>query len=145
MWVKAKVDPKLYLHIPGTIIRVWGHDFEIQTDGSLCTDMHEDFVATEIKAGRIKKISPPPGKGKPEIKVTKLEPATGFTMDIGNYYGAGDLDTLFERVTKMKRGEIVQFSKERFPKEKRLKGNIAKEDLIDQIRTYIDSALMEGD
>lgn len=57
MWVKAIVDPGLYIKVPGNIISVWGHKFEIQIDGSLCLDMHEDFVANEVRAKRVMKMS----------------------------------------------------------------------------------------
>jgi len=146
MWVKANVDPKLYLKIPGQIIRVWGHDFTIQKDGSLCIDMHEDFVATELKAGRIQKVSPLPGT-EPEkitiVKETKIlkEPPPGFTMDIGNYYGAGDLNTLIEKVSELKAPAIIKFAAERFPDEAKLKGKIP--DMVDKIRSYVDSALLK--
>jgi hypothetical protein len=108
--------------------------------------MNEDFIASEIKAGRIKKMtSPPPGKDKKIIKkitVIKQDLPVGFTMDIGNYYGAGDLNTLIERVEKMKNKEIIVFASERFPKKKKLRVNMESEDMIDKIRSYIDSALV---
>ena len=143
LWVKAIVNPKLYLKVPGQIIRIWGHDFVIQTDGSLCMNMHEDFVAAELKAGRIQKVSPPPGKEpeKMEKKITIVkEPPPGFTMDIGNYYGAGDLNALIEKVSELKTPAIARFAAERFPDKDKLKGK--KDDMVDKIRSYIDSALL---
>jgi hypothetical protein len=145
MWVQAIVDPKLYAKITGSIITIWGHRFEVQQDGSLCLDMNTDFIASEMKAGRIKRMaSPPPGKDKKifEKIVIKQDPPVGFTMNIGNYYGAGDLNTLIERVEKMKNKEIVVFASERFPTKKKLRINMKSEDMIDKVRSYIDSALV---
>jgi hypothetical protein len=145
MWVQAIVDPKLYPKQPGGIIRLWGHKFEIQIDHTLCMDMHSDFVATEVRSGRVTKMtSPPPGKDKEIAKkiIIKQDPPVGFTMDVGNYYGAGDLDTLFERITKMKNKEIVGFAVERFPDKEKLKANMKSKDMVDKIRSYVDSAII---
>ena len=147
VWVKAIIDPKLYSHVTGQTIRLWGHDFEIQQDGSLCMKMDPEFIASETKAGRIKIMdSPPPGKDK-EIhkKVTVVDTISpSFTMDIGNYYGVGDLNKLIEKVTAMKRNKIFKFVDERFENHG-LKKSMKTEDLVDKIRSLIDSAFIKKD
>lgn len=147
VWVKAIVDPKLYLKVPGGIIRLWGHDFIIQTDGSLCMQMSPDFVAAEVRAGRIKELSsPPPGKEPEQIaeKITIIQPKVpdGLTMDIGNYYGAGDLNKLLVTVKELTAKAIVKFSADRFPDKKKLTLSMGKDDMLDKIRSYIDSTLV---
>lgn len=145
IWVKAIIDPKLYLKVPGQIIKVWGHDFEIQQDGSLCMEMDEDFVASETNAGRIKKMSsPPPGKDTMIHKKITVIDTTPFTMDIGNYYGVGDLNKLIEKVTAMKKSKILEFADERFENHD-LKSSMTVEDLADQMRSLIDSAFIKKD
>ena len=147
VWVKAKVNPKLYLKVPGLIIAIWGHDFEVQKDGSLCMQMHPDFVDTEVKANRIEIMKDPPFEkdNKAAERVTIIQPniPVGFTLDIGNYYGVGDLNKLIDKVTKLKKTEIIAFAAERFPRRKKLDERKKKDDLIDKIRSFIDSELIK--
>lgn len=148
VWVKAKVDPSLYLKIPGNIISIWGHNFEVQQDGSLCMEMHSDFIATAKKAGRITVLKdPPPGKGKPidiqeAITIVRSEVPVGLTLNLGNYYGAGDLDKLFKKLSKFKRTDLVKFAAERFPESSKIKANLKTTDILDEIKSLIDSAIL---
>jgi len=147
VWVKAIIDQKLYLKVPGLIIPIWGHEFEVQKDGSLCMEMHPDFIPTEVAAKRIEIMKDPPFEkdSKAAEKVTIIQPniPVGFTMDIGNYYGVGDLNKLIEKVTKLKKTEIIAFAAERFPRRKKLDERKKKDDIIDKIRGFIDSELMK--
>jgi len=60
IWVRLKEDPKVYKHNPvGTVIRAYGHDFIIQKDGTLCVQMHVDFIRNEVNADRVEIINPP--------------------------------------------------------------------------------------
>lgn len=147
VWVKAKVDPKLYIKVPGTIIRNWGHDFIVQVDGSLCMQMHPDFVAAEVKAGRIEVMEKaPPGHDKnvaDKITIVKQDtPPPGYTLDIGNYYGAGDLNKLIDGISKFRKNQIISFIEERFPEEQ-VDSALKKSDMVDKLRSLIDSALLQ--
>ena len=153
VWVRSTADPKLHTKVPGIIIRLYGHDFEVQVDGTLCMKMDPAFVKNEVKAGRIKVMkSPPAGKNEAiHKKITIIDmtepvitPPKGFTMDIGNYYGAGDLNKLIEKVTELKKKEkIVKFADERFATHN-LKLSMKVEDIIDKIRSLVDSAYIQS-
>ncbi len=144
VWVKAIIDRKLYAHVTGQIIRLWGHDFEVQQDGSLCLEMNSGFVDSEVRAGRIKKLNaPPPGKSKTIHEDITIIIPDDFTLDIGNYYGAGDLNKLIEKITAMKKAEVIKFADNRFTNH-RLKRTMKAEDIIDKIRSLIDSAFLKA-
>lgn len=150
VWVKAIIDPKLYMHVVGNVIRLWGHDFVVQQDGSLCMEMHPEFIDAEARAGRIRRLStPPPGTDFKKLaeKVTIVTPDvpedTVLTMDIGNYYGVGTLEDLLKKVKTMKNKAIAEFAKKRFPKEKKLAINMKKDDMVDKIRSFIDSKMIK--
>ena len=147
VWVKAQIDPRLYQKIPGGIIRVWGHDFEIQQDGTLCMEMHPDFIDAGVQIERFTIMNtPPPGKEKKmdeKIKIIKPDIPVGFTMDIGNYYGAGDLNKLIDKISAFKRKDLVEFAAQRFPDTPKIKANLKTKDILDKIRSLIDSATLD--
>jgi len=82
-------------------------------------------------------------------KITVID-TTGpkLTMNIGNYYGAGDLNTLIERVSAMRKKEsIINFADKRF-EDHNLKLSMKLDDIIDKVRSLVDSAYIkfkEGD
>lgn len=154
VWVRATADPKLHTKVPGIIIRLYGHDFEVQVDGTLCMKMDPAFVKNEIKAGRVRVMKFPPGKDEVAHKKITIIDTTGpfivdtiskeFTMDIGNYYGAGDLNQLIERITALKKKEkMIKFADERFTTHS-LKLSMKIEDVIDKIRSLVDSAYIQA-
>ena len=147
VWVKAHINPKLYIKVPGNIICLWGHDFEIQQDGTLCMEVHPDFVDAGVKAGRFSIMTaPPPGKEKSmedKIKIIKPNIPVGFTMDVGNYYGAGDLNKLIDKISAFKRTDLVEFAAQRFTDTPKIKANLKKRDILDKIRSLIDSAMLD--
>jgi len=151
VWVRAAVNTKLHTKVPGVPIRLWGHDFEVQVDGTLCMQMDRAYVKNEVKAGRVRVMeSPPVGKDKAMHKKITVIDTTGpkLTMNIGNYYGAGDLNTLIERVSAMRKKEsIINFADKRF-EDHNLKLSMKLDDIIDKVRSLVDSAYIkfkEGD
>lgn len=151
VWVRAAVDAKLHTKVPGIPIRLWGHDFEVQVDGSLCMQMDHAYIKHEVKAGHVRVMdSPPAGKDRAMHKKITVIDTTGpkFTMDIGNYYGAGDLNALIEKITEMRKKEsVIDFADKRFENHD-LKLSMKLNDIIDKIRSLVDSAYIqhkEGD
>jgi len=151
VWVRATVDTKLHTKVPGIPIRLWGHDFEVQVDGTLCMQMDPAYVKHEVKAGHVRIMnSPPAGKDTAMHKKITVIDRTGpnLTLDIGTYYGAGDLNTLIERISAMRKKEsIINFADKRF-EDHDLKLSMKLNDLIDKIRSLVDSAYIqhkEGD
>jgi hypothetical protein len=149
VWVKALVDPKLYIKVAGVQIILWGHVFETQADGTLCTEMNTDFVKSEVRAGRVRVLEkPPPGKSN-EAMISKIDVVDtnkedrDFALDISNYYGAGDLNTLILKISEdMTKEQMMVFADDRF-KDHSLKYNMTREVMIDKIRSLVDSAYME--
>lgn len=147
-WVKAIVDPKLYPFLPGSTIRMWGFDFTIYTDKSLCLKMHNDFVSGEVKAGRVKIMeSPPPGIV--EIKPEKTEHKKisidisdqQFTYDITNYFGSGNMNRLIEDLRELTNPKIRTFAKKRFENIS-FASNATKDDMLDKIRSLTDIEIL---
>ena len=147
IWVKAVVDPSLYPFMPGAVIRLWGFDFTIYQDKSLCIEMETDYIRSQVKAGRVRIMdTPPPGilddidsdedETPVQKKVSVKLPDPEFTMDVKSYFGHGNMNNFIENLRKLSVPKIKSFSKERF--EKTFPINIKKDDLLDEIRTLTD-------
>jgi len=90
---------------PNSRFSAFGHVFTIQPNGEAHCDMHEDFIKTEVGAGRVELIAQ---NKKEKIKdSTELET---FTFDIGNYYGAGDLDKLMKKLGVLRKSLLTEFA-----------------------------------
>jgi hypothetical protein len=148
IWVRSTADPKLHTKVPGVVIRIYGHDFETQLDGTLCMRMNPAFVKDEVKAGRVRVMKMPPAGTEEEMTIVEIEKTEGpvfpFTLDVKTYYGAGDLNSLIEKITamKMEKKDLIMFANERF-KNHNLKMSMKTEDMIDNIRTLTDSAYIK--
>jgi len=147
-WVQAIVDPKLYPYMPGAIIRLWGHDFKIYTDKSLCMEMPNEFVSSEVKAGRVKVLNGlPPGivevdLNVPEHKKVRVElEKPQFTLDVSSYFGSGSLNQLINDLEKHTVEHIKEFAKDRFEME--FPARTLKADMLDEIRTMTDLKIIE--
>lgn len=157
-WVQAIVDQSLYPFIPGATIRLWGHDFKIYPNRKLCMRMHNDFIASETKAGHVTVMnSPPPGVVEVETpkEDTKIETKDDvpeqkkveikidlpdFTMDIGSYFGHGNMTKLMDKIGKLTVPEIRSFAKERF--QKTFPVRASKDEILDEVRTLTDRAVI---
>ena len=146
-WVQAVIDPKLYPNMPGSVIRLWGFDFKIYTDKSLCLEMPNDFVKHEVKAGHVKVMdSLPPGIVEVDMDIpdhkkvnVKIEDPQ-FTKSVKNYYGYGNMNAFIENISKLTVPKIKSFAKSRF--DVTFPINIKKEDLLDELRSLTDLAII---
>jgi len=111
----SKFKPcKLLGHVinspPGTIFKVWGHDFVIQPNGDAVASIHQDFHETDCAAGRYLVLE----EKKASAKSKEL---SDFTNDIGTYYGAGDLEKFREKITKLRKEGLMGFAESRLSTE----------------------------
>lgn len=97
----------------GDAVALWGHTFVMQKDGMLVCEMPINVARHELGAGRVMRY-----QASDFVNRAPVDPVGSaldkFTMDIGTYYGAGDLDVLQKRIEKLKVTEIQEFTEKRF-------------------------------
>lgn len=154
-WVEAIIDPSIYPNLPGSIITLWGFRFKIYPGKKLCLDMPNDFVKTEVRAGHVRIMQqPPPGvvppkKAKPEpvqkkVEIDLQDESDGFTMDVGNYYGAGDLDALIKKLEDIGNiAKIKAFARKRF--DVSFPNTAKRDEILDHIRVLVDYEISKDD
>jgi len=155
-WVEAIIDPSIYPNLPGSVITLWGFKFKIYPGKHLCLEMPNDFVKTEVRAGHVRVMQqPPPGvvpKKKPvevkpvhkEVEIDIQDESDGFTMDVGNYYGAGDLDKLIEKLQDLGNvAKIKAFARKRF--DVSFPNTAKRDEILDHIRVLVDYEISKDD
>jgi hypothetical protein len=137
--VKVKLLHRYISGPPGNPIVIYGHTFVIQPNGEAHCDMHEDFVEAELQAGRIAKVDgsqPTYLSNKPEENMVPTFPKlAGFTWDIGNYFGAGDLKKLIRKVEILNKSEMIEFARIKLSIE--LPQTMTNKDIVEEIKNTI--------
>ena len=126
-------------HLPsGYIVNVYGHSFIVQKDGTLAATLEEEFIKSELKAGRYILAQ---GKHATNKEASNKPIATHlmdqFTYEIGNYYGAGSLKKLQEKIGVMRKAEINLFAETRLGHE--FPGRMGKDKMVHELMTMIDT------
>jgi hypothetical protein len=87
----------------GDQVMLWGHTFEMQKDRCLVCDMDATSARIELKVGRCIRYQVEEPEPKPVEKSGPIE-------ELGNYYGAGDLETLRKKIEAMDVTQIQTFT-----------------------------------
>jgi len=98
-----------------TSVMMWGHTFTVQPNGILVAELEEHIARLELLNGRVTRYHESDFEiYKPEKeKEEKTEPSFNFGIDIGNYYGVGDLETLRQKISAMDISNIQKFAEEK--------------------------------
>jgi hypothetical protein len=104
---RCKLSSKRVFGPPGTVFNCYGHQWIIQANGDAIGMIHQDFHATEVPAGRYVVL-------EDEKKPEDAYELTDFTMDIGTYYGAGDMEKLQKKISKLRSDALMGFAVTRF-------------------------------
>ena len=140
--VKVKLVHQHITGAPGNPITIYGHLFTIQPNGEAHCDMHKDFVEAELKAGRIalvdtERSQPSYLSEHPENNLTPSFPKlAGFTWDIGNYFGAGDLKKLIRKVEILNKNEMIEFARIKLSIE--LPPTMTNKDIVEEIKNTVE-------
>lgn len=109
---------------PGDVIVAFGHNFIMQPDGTATMRMHEDFIPTELAAGRIEIIEKPVTHIKDPIKDANTqyvnikeaqeqnsqnsELDSIFDFELDNYFGVGSVEKFRNKLTQLPRKELIE-------------------------------------
>lgn len=100
--VTAKLVNYVVFDAPGSVVRAWGRDFTVQTNGDAICEMSVETADAEAKAGRVVVIERP----KP-AKSTSQE----FSNDPSDYFGCESAELLRERLRGLSRTNLEIFAK----------------------------------
>jgi hypothetical protein len=100
---------------PGKKMMFFGHEFEIQPDGSAVAEIHPDFVEGEVAAGRVEVIRDymEEENETPEEIVKERPQASAlsqFSLNPGNYFGTGSLRKLKKQISALTKPLIIEFA-----------------------------------
>jgi hypothetical protein len=104
------------LAAPGDTIVAFGHTFIMEPDGSCVCDMHQDFIETEVGAGRVALIEDfddpvPVDENKPdEVDRESINPMNAFGMDIGDYFGTKNFSIFMGQINKLDKKGLKVFA-----------------------------------
>ena len=117
---------------PGKKFAAFGHQFEIQPDGSAVALVDEAFVESEVKAGRYVLVEDQFEENEPELdpvidgpdriirnkkdapsEVIVENPLEGFSNDLNNYFGAGSIDELRKKIKALNKNKMQLFAEKR--------------------------------
>lgn len=143
--VRVKLINSLVVGQPGEKFSAFGHEFEIQPDGSAVANVHSDFVDTEVKAGRYVVVDDPRQSDPDGLAIEQYEDekseADKFGYDLGNYFGAGDLGKLREKMAALKKNDLQKFAETRI--KIILPDRMGKAKMISEIVRAIEASLNE--
>ena len=133
---------------PGDTVSAFGHTFTMEPDGTCTCDMHEDFIESEIAAGRIALIEdfedPVPNTlDEPdEVDRKEIDPMNAFGMNIDDYFGTKNFSVLMGQIKKLEKKDLKIFAHTRlrvtFP------ANHTKTKMIDHIEEMVQLAHKKG-
>lgn len=115
---------------PGESFTCYGHTWIMQPNGDSIGEIHVDFHKVETASGRYVVLD------EEKIKITATSDLQSeFTMDIGTYYGAGDLDKLRRKIGIQRKELIQSFADTRLNVS--LPPTMSKSEMITEIMTMV--------
>jgi len=129
-------------HPVGSKLKIYGHDFIVQKDGTAAAMVEESVSGAEIKRGRYILADQAPK----QIPVLNTSYVDSFGYDVGQYYGAGSLEKLKKKIDDMRKGEISHFAQTRLGENIRMNQSKSRMifELIDAIKKQLESELPEA-
>ena len=104
--------PKKVKYKPGTILPLWGHKFVVHKNGDAIAQIYKSTAEAGAAAGRYLIVSDKNDQAsQPEQEAKSY---FEFGMDIKNYYGAGDLDKLAEKLKTLETNNLIDFASKHF-------------------------------
>ena len=91
---------------PGDTVVAFGHNFTMEPDGSCVCDMHQDFIETEVAAGRVALIEdyedpvPVEDTQPDEVNRESIDPMNAFGMNIDDYFGTKNFAVYMGQIKK---------------------------------------------
>ena len=134
LFKKCKLNSKYVVGAPGTPFTAYGHQFIIQQNGDAVASIHKDFIENEVKAGRIIVLEE---NIKEKQTAAQSDELSGFTMDIGTYFGAGDLEKLHKKVTILRKEAMQGFANSRLNLE--LPDTLSRNKMVMEIMNTVNS------
>jgi len=104
------------LAAPGDKVVAFGHDFIMEPDGSVVCDMHQDFIESEVAAGRVALIEDfedpvPIEDAKPDdVDREKIDAMNAFGMNIDDYFGTKNFTVFMGQIKKLEKKDLVTFA-----------------------------------
>lgn len=136
---------------PGEKIRAFGHQFEIQPDGSCVAEIDEDFIDAEVDAGRYEIIEDAydetdrpeavlVSKKNEEPIVVEVNPLGKFNNEKNNFFGCSSAENLRKELKELKlKKDVRLFAEKKLGLE--LPERMGKERMISEIITTTESAI----
>jgi hypothetical protein len=134
LFKKCKLNSPYVTGAPGTVFTAYGHKFIIQANGDAVGSIHKDFVENEVKSGRLILLK---DNIKEKPVATQSDELSGFTMDIGTYFGAGDLEKLHKKVTILRKEAMQGFANSRLNLE--LPDTLSRNKMVVEIMSVVNA------
>lgn len=133
---KVRVILKQRFKYPaGFRLKVYGHDFVMQKDGTAAAIIDEAFLKNQCAKDRYVLAEEAPK----EIPTLDTSYVDSFGYDIGQYYGAGSLENLKEKIEDMRKSEISHFAQTRLGQ--KIGYNLSKDRMIFELVRIIQEQL----
>jgi len=101
---------------PGDTVVAFGHNFTMEPDGSCVCDMHQDFIETEVAAGRVALIEdyedpvPVEDTQPDEVNRENIDPMNAFGMNIDDYFGTKNFAVFMGQIKKLEKRDLKTFA-----------------------------------
>ena len=101
---------------PGDTVVAFGHNFTMEPDGSVVCDMHQDFIETEVAAGRVALIEdyedpiPVEDTQPDEVNRENIDPMNAFGMNIDDYFGTKNFAVFMGQIKKLEKRDLKTFA-----------------------------------